>query len=86
MWRTFFLAIGFSLAVFGGEFLLVEKAVWAEAATDSDVQQVAGYLLDRAETENEVKTDFQPDPWAPWAMLSSGAILILYCLSVPKLE
>ena len=39
MWRTFFLAVGIALAIFGGEFLIVERAVWAEAANDSDIKK-----------------------------------------------
>lgn len=84
MWRTFFLSVGIALAIFGAEFLVVEKAVWAKEAEESDVQQVAGYLVDDNETEKEVQEDFQPQPWVPWAMLSSGAIVILYCVSIPK--
>ena len=84
MWRTFFLSVGIALAIFGGEFLVVEKAIWAKEAEASDVQQVAGYLVDEGDKEEEVQDDFQPQPWVPWAMLSSGAIVILYCVSVPK--
>ena len=84
MWRTFFLSVGIALAIFGGEFLIVEKAVWAEEAEQSDVQQVAGYLVEEGQTEKVTQEDFQPHPWVPWAMLSSGAIVILYCLSIPR--
>ena len=84
MWRTLFLSVGIALAIFGAEFLVVEKAIWAKEAEESDVQQVAGYLVDEGETEKEVKEDFQPQPWVPWAMLSSGVIVLLYCVSVPK--
>ncbi len=84
MWRTFFLAVGIALAIFGGEFLIVERAVWAEAANDSDIKNVSAYMLDQGETEEQVSTDFHPEPWVPWAMLSSGAVIILYCFSVPK--
>ena len=84
MWRTVFLATGIALAVFGGEFLIIEKAVWAEAADDSDVQNAAAYLLDQSETAEEASKDFHPEPWVPWAMLASGSVIVLYCLSVPK--
>ena len=84
MWRTFFLAVGISLAIFGGEFLIVEKATWADSAEETDVQNAASYLLDKAETKKEAKKEFKPEPWVPWAMLSSGAVIILYCFSIPK--
>lgn len=87
MWRTFFLSVGIALAIFGAEFLVVEKAIWAKEADQSDVQQVAEYLAkDGAPAAEPQKTNeaFQPQPWVPWAMLSSGTIVILYCLSIPK--
>ena len=87
MWRTFFLSVGISLTIFGAEFLVIEKATWAKEADKSDVQQVAGYLVDNKKKEDEDgagKKEFKPQPWVPWAMLSSGAIIIMYCMSVPK--
>ncbi|MEC9093112.1 MAG: hypothetical protein VX438_10430 [Planctomycetota bacterium] len=81
MWRTFFLSAGIALTIFGGEFLVFEKAIWAKEANQSDIQQVAGYLVEEGGPEKPLKEDFQPLPWVPWAMLSSGAIVILYCLS-----
>lgn len=89
MWRTFFLSVGIALAIFGGEFLILEKATWAKAADKSDVQQVAGYLVaDKGEEDEEKESSkaFKPQPWVPWAMLSVGAIVILYCVSLPKQE
>lgn len=88
MWRTFFLSVGISLAIFGGEFLLVEKATWSKGKEKGDVQKIAGYLVEdqkggEEESENNSK-DFKPQPWVPWAMLSSGAIIILYCSSITK--
>ena len=61
MWRTFFLAVGIALAIFGGEFLIVERAVWAEAANDSDIKNVSAYMLDQGETEEQTSTDFHPE-------------------------
>ena len=85
MWRTFFLSVGIALAIFGGEFLVVEKATWTKEAEKSEVQQVAGYLVDEGKDDKKKdNNDFKPEPWVPWAMLSSGAIIILYCASVPK--
>ena len=83
MWRTFFLSIGIALAIFGGEFLVVEKAIWDKPAENSDIQQVAGYLMDE-EDEDKASKEFHPEPWIPWAMISSGAVIILYTMSVPK--
>ena len=86
MWRTFFLSVGIALAIFGGEFLVVEKATWAKGTEKSDVQKVAGYLVDKAGSDEKDKKskEFKPQPWVPWAMLSSGAIIILYCTSIAK--
>ena len=61
-----------------------KKATEAKEAEQSDVQQVAGYLVEEDPTKKQDHEDFQPLPWVPWAMLSSGAIVILYCVSTKK--
>lgn len=76
MWRAFFLAIGFFLMLLGVQCLGLDKV----------------NLKARGEPEPTLFGDTQPGPqkdltppsWAPWSLLSSGAVMCLYSFTIPK--
>lgn len=68
MWRAFFLAIGVSLVIIGAECLAVEKAVFAPRLG-----------ADASETR-----EFSPPEWAPWSLMSAGAVVLIYSFTIPK--
>jgi len=76
MWRSFFLAIGISTVILGAECLLIDKAVLA--ARD----ERAGILgrVDLTARNKEVV----PPNWAPWSLMSTGAVTMLYSFTIPK--
>ena len=78
MWRAFFLAIGFFLMLLGVQCLGVEK-VTLKARDDPPP---ANFL----ETEKTVGPQkvIVPPPWAPWSLLSSGAVMCLYSFTIPR--
>jgi len=80
MWRSLFLAFGIVLCILGAECLVLEKAVLAQ---DKDQpQQNASYLLPAAP---EPKTkEITPPEWAPWSLMSTGLVVILYSYSLPR--
>lgn len=88
MWRAFFLAVGGMLLVMGIESLVLDHAVLASdislaqqpAATTEPVFDEWGFEIDRKPAQPAQKT-IQPPEWAPWSMLSSGAVIMLYALS-----
>ena len=88
MWRAFFLAVGGMLMVMGIESLVLDHAVLASdsklvqkaAATTEPVFDEWGFEVDRKPVLPVQKT-IQPPEWAPWSMLSSGAVIMLYALS-----
>lgn len=72
MWRALFVALGLSAVILGVECLVVEKAVLAQHDAKSTPQSAA------------VKRDFVPPDWAPWSLMSVGAVTMLYSVTLPK--
>ena len=72
MWRALFLALGIYCCVLGGECLLIDKAT---LTTKSSQQGVLGVAR---------KKEIVPSEWAPWSLLSAGAVTILYSFTLPQ--
>lgn len=70
MLRAFFLAIGIYAFILGVECLVLDKAVLIPAR-DAIAQDVGGYR------------EVTPPEWAPWSLLSGGAVVILYSFTLP---
>ncbi len=73
MWRALFLAVGITLCIVGAECLVIEKATFAGE------RPVAGAVAKAAQ-----KKDIVPPDWAPWSLLSAGAVVIIYSFTIPK--
>mgnify|MGYP006900794104 CR=1 FL=1 len=79
MWRSFFLAIGATLLLFGLQGMALEKVVL----------RMKGDPPPKASPwDNEPKVapsvELKPPPWAPYSLLSSGVITCLYSFTLPK--
>ena len=75
MLRAFFLAMGIYAFILGLECLVLDKAVLQpsrEASASAMAQQVAPALREIA-----------PAEWAPWSLLSAGAVVTLYSFTIP---
>ena len=75
MLRAFFLAIGMSAFILGMECLVIDKAVLVpsrEAAAAAVAQSVAPAVR-----------EVTPAEWAPWSLLSGGAVVMLYSFTIP---
>jgi hypothetical protein len=68
MWRSFFLAIGAYCCLLGVEALAVEKAV----------------LKVNPNTSQSATREVIPPDWAPWSLLGTGAVVVLYSFTVPQ--
>jgi len=79
MWRAFFLAIGFFLVILGVECLGVERVQLR--IHDKPLAPVSPF--DTEPTEGAPK-QIVPPPWAPWSLLSSGAVMCLYSFTIPR--
>lgn len=73
MWRATFLAFGTYTALLGAECLVLDKAVLAEKGNET-----AGMLGQPRSRE------LVPPEWAPWTLLSAGAVTMLYTWTLPK--
>jgi hypothetical protein len=82
MWRSFFLAVGISLCIWGAECLVLEKAILASEAPKADPQQdLASFVSQPVQPRAR---EITPPEWAPWSLMSSGAVVILYSFTLPR--
>ncbi|MCE5266309.1 MAG: hypothetical protein LLG00_00280 [Planctomycetaceae bacterium] len=79
MWRAFFLAIGFFVILLGVECLGVERMT----LTVHDDPPPASSPFESAPTIGPQK-QIVPPPWAPWSLLSSGAVMCIYSFTLPR--
>ena len=75
MWRSFFLAVGITLCILGAECLVVDRA-FVTLPADSPPSN----SLYQARQSREMV----PPEWAPWSLLSAGAVIALYSLTVAR--
>lgn len=78
MWRAFFLAVGIFLLILGFQCLGVEKFVL-------NIREPAkqGQTSPNGEAKPGPKKELNPPPWAPWSLMSTGAVVCLYSFSIP---
>ncbi len=81
MWRALFLALGIYVFILGVEALAVERVVLK--ATE-EVPVAANTLLASGEKKQVAKV-LTPPPWAPWSLMATGAVTILYSFTLPRL-
>jgi len=79
MWRAFFLAIGVSLIILGVECLGVEKI----QLKSREAPPPPSSPMEEAPKVGPHKT-ISPPPWAPWSLMSTGAVVCLYSFTIPK--
>ena len=79
MWRALFLAIGFFLILLGAQCLALEKV----NLKMRDAPPAPMSPFDTAPKEGAPK-QLTPPPWAPWSLLSSGAVMCLYSFTIPR--
>ena len=74
MWRALFIALGLSTVLLGVECLLIDKAYLVNRGGSGDPN------LPAVATVKEVA----PAEWMPWSLMSVGAVVMLYTITVPK--
>jgi len=89
MWRAFFMALAITLIILGVECLVVKKAVLASevpapaAPAGGTLDYLDGFMAPPA-APAMVNRVVEPPEWAPWSLLSGGAIVLLYAMSMNK--
>lgn len=80
MWRAFFLAMGIATCVLGAECLVVDRFVLASEQSGANANAFAPLQLNAAPPA----TEMIPPEWAPWSLMSTGAVVILYALTINR--
>ena len=81
MWRAFFLAIGISLFILGGEFMVVDQVVLHKAPEVGSALDTLALMTDTQVSDGKTYT---PPDWTPWSLFSAGAVVMIYSFTVPK--
>ncbi len=80
MWRAVFLAIGFYILILGVQCLGVQKFVLT--IREPPKQREPGVLAPEPAKKGP-KRVVEPPDWAPWSLMSTGAIVCLYSFTIP---
>ena len=68
MWRSLFLALGVATFLLGAEALFITQATLKPREGQSGISQKV----------------IVPPEWAPWSLLASGAVVVLYSFTIPR--
>ena len=79
MWRALFLAMGIASMILGAECLAIEKAILAPPAATG-----ANGTSTIPSAPLATRREVAPPEWAPWSLLSAGAVVVLYSFTLPK--
>ena len=80
MWRSFFFAVGVFAVILGGQFLAVDKLVLGKQ--EPAATRVFG--MNMPGTSSLRKKEVTPPEWAPWSLLSFGAVTMLYSFTINR--
>ena len=70
MWRSFFLAVGAYICLLGLQALAIDHAILKPQTRGGQVIAPARQV--------------DPPEWAPWSLLSCGAVVVLYSLTLMR--
>ena len=80
MLRPLFCALGIAALILGSEFLVINRATLTIPADSS----LEGRPFLQSMHETTHTKEFVPPEWAPWTLLSVGAVLVLYSTTVVR--
>lgn len=84
MWRAFFSAVGIVLLILGVECLLIDSAVLAAGVVDDPMPVQNAGLFGAVPMQAVSNRVFRPAEWIPWSLLASGAVVLLYAISIRR--
>jgi hypothetical protein len=76
MIRSLFLALGLYSFLLGVECLVIDKAVMAPGRS-GPARAIAASI-------SSPMREVSPADWAPWSLMSAGAVVMLYTVTIPK--
>jgi hypothetical protein len=80
MWRSFFLATGVYCCLLGAQSLAVDRAILSKKEQSPARFMNMSFPGSSLVRNKELTT---PD-WAPWSLMSFGAVTLLYSFTIPK--
>jgi len=80
MWRALFLATGITLCIVGTECLAIEKATLKDGNKPAPSTGMFGTASDPPQPKREIV----PPQWAPWSLISTGAVVVIYSFVIPN--
>lgn len=83
VWRSFFFAVGAMMVIVGVECLLIDSANLVSDPPRT-VQVNNGWFQQPQTMEVATTKTVRPPEWIPWSLIASGAVVILYALTLPK--
>lgn len=81
MWRSLFLAMGAFSVIAGLECLVCDKAI---LASRNEVTAEGLFANPNSAADAVKRREIVPPEWAPWSLLSGGAVTMLYSFTIPK--
>jgi hypothetical protein len=86
MLRAFFLAVGITMCIVGAECLAVERFELAARELEEPPPSSGPATLFGSPPPGPMaqSRDLEPPEWAPWSLLSAGAVIILYSLTINR--
>jgi hypothetical protein len=81
MWRALFIAIGVTACILGVECMMIDKAILVDRGGAAPATDTFGGTATAAPAG---KRELVPPDWAPWSLLSAGAVVMLYSFTLPK--
>ena len=90
MWRALFLAVGAGLLMLGVEALALDHAVVApdsllgkrlQEEQSEAVRDEFGFQIGTKTVKVPTTKTIKPPEWAPWSLMSSGAVILLYAVA-----
>jgi hypothetical protein len=80
MWRAFFLAAGAYCCLLGVQCLAIDKAILSKR----EPTQARFLGMGIPATATERNKELTPPDWAPWSLISLGAVTVLYSFTIPN--
>ena len=84
MWRAFFLAVGVTLVILGAESLVLDRVVLAGSTTAAAQNEGMPVFTAGGGGLSRSRREIKPPDWAPWSMMSAGAVVIIYSFTIPR--
>lgn len=79
MWRSIFIALGLMAIIVGFECLVIDSAnVYAAGETNATT------FVNPMRGPSPSTREWRPKEWMPWAILSTGTIVVIYAFTLPR--